>query len=106
MRQEPRIFRLLAINGLAGGLLGIAFVLGILGLDIARIRTMVIASGEWAVPIGLLTMGSIVTFASVAMGGAIMLMPRGETDRGDRGRGRRVPASGLALARIPVRRRA
>lgn len=98
------LFRLLLINGLAGALLGIAFVLGILVMDVAHIRTMLAASGEWVVPVGLLTMGSFVTFASVAMGGAIMLLPR---DGGDLDGGSRRPAqpSGhLAPARIRARR--
>ncbi|MCZ8375752.1 MAG: hypothetical protein O9342_10275 [Beijerinckiaceae bacterium] len=82
MNANPQgLFRLLIINGLAGALLGVAFVLGILALDVAQIRTMLVASGEWLVPVGLLTMGSVVTFASVAMGGAIMLMPREDGDR-------------------------
>ena len=39
------LFRLLAVNGLAGGLLGIGFVIGILVLDVARIGTMLATSG-------------------------------------------------------------
>lgn len=98
-----RLFRLLIVNGLAGALLGIAFVIGILALDVAQIRTMLAASGEWLVPMGLLTMGSVVTFASVAMGGAIMLMPRDED--GCRP-GRPLPLVRLASPLAPVRIRA
>ncbi|WP_284178468.1 hypothetical protein [Rhabdaerophilum sp. SD176] len=98
-----RLFRLLIVNGLVGALLGIAFVIGILALDVAQIRTMLAASGEWLVPMGLLTMGSVVTFASVAMGGAIMLMPR--DDDGDRP-GRRLPPVLPSGHLVPVRIRA
>jgi hypothetical protein len=68
--------RLLLINGGAGAVLGLCFVAGVLVLDIAHIRSMLVSSGDWEVPIALLTMGSVVTFASVAMGGAIMLLPK------------------------------
>lgn len=97
-------FRLLLVNGMAGALLGIAFVLAILVMDVAQIRTMLAASGEWVVPVGLLTMGSVVTFASVAMGGAIMLMARDDGDC-QGGKTWQAPPSGQpALARIPMRR--
>ena len=74
------LFRLLTVNGIAGAALGILFVLAILALDIGGIRTLLVATGDWAIALPLLTMGSVVTFASVAMGGAIMLIPT--DDRG------------------------
>lgn len=97
------LFRLLAVNGLAGGLLGIGFVIGILVLDVARIGTMLATSGDWLVPVSLLAMGSIVTFASVAMGGAIMLLPR---ENGDRPGHPLQPAQRSGqLAPVPIRTR-
>lgn len=101
-RLLPRqpLFRLLAINGLAGALLGILFVIGILALDVAGIFTLLVNTGEWVIGLALLTVGSITTFASVAMGGAIMLMPKtreSETDGPKGGHG--------ALVQLPVRRR-
>lgn len=70
------LFRLLVINGLAGAGLGVLFVIGILAIDVAGIRTLLASTGEWVIGLALLTMGSVTTFASVAMGGAIMLMPK------------------------------
>ncbi len=70
------LFRLLLINGLAGAALGVLFVMGILAIDVAGIRTLLASTGEWVIGLALLTMGSVTTFASVAMGGAIMLMPK------------------------------
>ncbi|MCZ8186625.1 MAG: hypothetical protein O9308_09600 [Beijerinckiaceae bacterium] len=94
------LFRLLAVNGLAGGLLGIGFVIGILVLDVARIGTMLATSGDWLVPVSLLAMGSIVTFASVAMGGAIMLLPREADPEGDAGPRPGLPQRAVQLATI------
>jgi hypothetical protein len=68
------LFRLLLINGLAGAGLGIVFVAGVLSLDLASLRTLLVQTGEWAVGLSLLVIGSVSTFASVAMGGAIMLV--------------------------------
>jgi hypothetical protein len=68
------LFRLLVINGLAGAGLGILFVIGILALDVAAIRSLLTSTGEWVTGLALLAMGSVTMFASVAMGGGIMLM--------------------------------
>ncbi len=68
------LFRLLLVNGLAGAGLGIVFVAGVLALDLASLRTLLVQTGEWAVGLSLLVIGSVSTFASVAMGGAIMLV--------------------------------
>lgn len=94
------VLRLLLINGVAGAVLGLGFVAGVLLLDIASIRTMLTASGEWIVSLALLSMGSMVTFSSVAMGGAIMLLPKDKN-------GPTRPSRPLrALVPIPVRAKA
>ncbi|MCA3656249.1 MAG: hypothetical protein IOB85_14695 [Methylobacterium sp.] len=84
--RQP-LFRLLAINGLAGAGLGILFVIGILALDVAGIRSLLTSTGEWVTGLALLAMGSVTMFASVAMGGAIMLMrsPRNAESGGSEG---------------------
>lgn len=89
--------RLLVVNGFAGAGLGILFVMAILAFDIAGIRTLLANGGEWIIGLALLTVGSVTTFASVAMGGAIMLV-RNPSDLGPRG-----PGGGKL---IPVRVRA
>lgn len=70
------LFRLLVIHGAAGAVLGILFVIGVLVLDVAGIHSLLSRTGEWVVGLSLLCMGSITTFASVSMGGAIMMLPK------------------------------
>ncbi len=55
------LFRLLLINGLAGAALGVLFVMGILAIDVAGIRTLLASTGEWVIGLALLTMGSVTT---------------------------------------------
>jgi hypothetical protein len=74
------LFRLLMINGLAGAGLGIVFVALVLYLDLAGIWSLLVQTGEWGVALALLTMGSVTMFASVAMGGAIMMAPKDKDD--------------------------
>ena len=100
MTKNP-LFRLLLINGLAGAGLGIAFVIGVLALDVAGIRTLLAQTGDWLVGIPMLLIGCITTFASVTMGSAIMMTRRDETgNRAQRGRG----APAYARVRSVVRR--
>ena len=97
--QHP-LARLLVVNGLAGAGLGVLFVIAILAFDIAGIRTLLANGGEWVIGLALLTVGSVTTFASVAMGGAIMLM-RNPSDHGPGG-----PGGGrLAPVRVQERSR-
>lgn len=88
------LFRLLVIHGVSGAVLGILFVAGVLVLDVAGIHSLLSRTGEWVVGLALLTMGSVVTFSSVSMGGAIMLMPKEEEPREppSRGLGELIPA--------------
>jgi hypothetical protein len=90
MTKNP-LFRLLLINGLAGAGLGIAFVIGILALDVAGIRTLLVQTGDWLVGVPMLLIGCITTFASVTMGSAIMMTRRDE-DRDPPQRGLGAPA--------------
>jgi hypothetical protein len=92
--------RLMLINGLAGAGLGLAFTAGVLALDLAGLRSLLSNTRDWFVPVGMLAVGSVITFASVAMGGAIMLLARPET--GGRGRPPRLP---LVPAMLPLVRR-
>lgn len=107
MRQSPArrgllpgnpLFRLLVIHGMSGALLGILFVIGILALDVAGIHSLLSRTGEWVVGLSLLTMGSITTFASVSMGGAIMMLPKEDTPREPPERGLRAPAFAMKAA--------
>ncbi|HRE19437.1 MAG TPA: hypothetical protein PKW21_00175 [Rhabdaerophilum sp.] len=101
--RKPRdpLFALLAINGIAGTLLGVLFVASAIWLDIGHLRHLVSFDTDGLIAIGLLTAGSIITFGSVVMGGAIMMLGRKEQDPDeDRGRGDAIPA----LAVVPARR--
>lgn len=95
------LFHLLLVNGLAGAGLGLVFVAGVLVLDLASLRTLLMQTGEWAVGLSLLVIGSVSTFASVAMGGAIMLVP---SDRTKTPPGRKAGPLVYARQAQPVRR--
>jgi hypothetical protein len=93
------LFRLLVINGLAGALLGFLFVALVLYLDLAGIWSLLVKTGEWGVALAMLTIGSVTMFASVAMGGAIMMAPKED--------GTHPPKGGLSeLAPVAVVARA
>lgn len=96
------LFRLLVTNGVSGAVLGIVFVAGLLALDVAGIHSLLSRTGEWVVGLSLLTMGSIVTFASVSMGGAIMMLPKEDAPRDPPERGLREPV--LVISPAPRRR--
>jgi uncharacterized BrkB/YihY/UPF0761 family membrane protein len=77
--QDP-FFRLLVIQGLAGLGLAIAFLAGILLLDIGRLRSLIFAAPtgllapDGLLALGLLGAGLIITLVSVVIGGAIMMI--------------------------------
>lgn len=96
MTKNP-LFRLLLINGLAGAALGVAFVAGVIALDVAGIRTLLVQTGDWAVALSMLVIGCVSTFASVTMGSAIMMTARDS---------QRPPAGGKPLTLVPVRQEA
>lgn len=100
--QNP-LFRLLVVHGVAGAILGVLFVIGVLTLDLAGIHSLLSRTGEWVVGLALLTMGSITTFASVSMGGAIMLMPKEEEPREPPERGLGEPVLAMSHARSKSR---
>lgn len=96
---EPTLTLLLQ-HGLAGAVLGLVFVAGVLGMDVAHIRTLAFASPDGLLAIGMLTIGSIITFSSVTMGGAIMRIDSQDDDE-PRGGHRAKPLT--ALVPIPLR---
>lgn len=82
-RRDP-LLAMLAVNALWGGMLGVAFVGGVIALDLGHLRKLLTFSTDGLIALGLLTIGSIVTFASVVMGGAVMMMGR-KDEKGPRG---------------------
>lgn len=70
------IHRLLAINGLGGAAIGIAFAAGIYFFDVGQMQRLVANDSGGVIALVLMTAGFVITCASLAMGSAIMLMPR------------------------------
>nr|WP_294544636.1 hypothetical protein [uncultured Rhodopila sp.] len=63
---------------LAGCLAGVVASVGIVATDIGSLRELVLnTQGGW-IAFALLTFGLVVTFGSIAMGGAIMAIGGGE----------------------------
>jgi ABC-type uncharacterized transport system permease subunit len=66
------LFRLLVVNCVSGAILAFGFVGGLLALNVAQLRTLMLADGEGLLALALLTFGFIVTCCSVMMGSAVM----------------------------------
>ncbi len=93
------LFRLLAVNWLAGLAVTLLLVGGIYLTDPAGLWTLITRSQMPAVPIAMLFFGFLITFTSAAMGTAIMSMPRDERPGG----GRRIRVDQGEPVPIPVR---
>jgi hypothetical protein len=76
------LFRLLAINLAAGTALAALLVGGLLALNPAGLRDLILADSSPGTALALLLFGFVVTFGSAAMGTAIMAMGRREPDDG------------------------
>jgi len=76
------LFRLLAINLATGTAVAALFVGGLLALNPANLRNLILADSSPGTALGLLLFGFVVTFGSTAMGTAIMAMgpPPAEDD--------------------------
>src|SRR3974390_3491386 len=74
------LFRLLAINLAAGAALAILLVGGLLWLDPGGLRHLIFTDRSPGLALGLLLFGFMVTFASTAMGSAIMALGGRETE--------------------------
>jgi hypothetical protein len=96
-KPDP-LFALLAVNGAWGAALGVAFVIGAVALDIGHLRQLIGFTSDGVIALALLLGGSIITFGSVAMGSAIMMIGTKDRDPDDKGRRHAVP-----LALVPVR---
>ena len=74
----PRMVRFLAVNAAAGALVGGLAAVGMLATDAGGIASLASASGSLPTAPFMLIGGFALTFASLAMGSAIMLMSRGD----------------------------
>ncbi|MER2606318.1 MAG: hypothetical protein ABTQ29_10830 [Siculibacillus sp.] len=84
LRDQP-LLRLLAVNWLIGAAVGAVLTILVLVTDTARLRTLMFASSEPWIPMLLLFFGFLVTMCSVAMGTAVMLLPKDDDDDGPGG---------------------
>jgi succinate dehydrogenase hydrophobic anchor subunit len=71
----PKLLRFLAVNAVMGVALGLILLGMLLVTDTANLRTLIWTSSNPAVALLLLAMGLCVTFGSVFIGSAVMLMP-------------------------------
>jgi hypothetical protein len=98
------LFRLLAINCLAGIGLGIAFTAGLVMLDAHGLGSLILRSESGVIALALLAGGLSLTFASVMMGTAIMLSGKRDDEDRDASSAPEVEEPALALATVRARR--
>lgn len=79
LRDEP-LLRLLVVNWLIGAGVAAALTAVVLVTDTAHLRTLILSSNEPWIGLILLVFGFMVTMCSVAMGTAIMMLPRDDDD--------------------------
>ncbi|POF28827.1 hypothetical protein CLV41_11177 [Roseibium marinum] len=77
--RDP-LFRLLAINGIAGIAIAGLVLVGIFWANIGNLRVLVVNSDDPVLPVLMLAFALVITLGSVVIGSAIMLL--GETDAG------------------------
>ncbi|MFG1477347.1 hypothetical protein V5F53_01625 [Xanthobacter sp. V4C-4] len=82
----PFLVRFLVVHAAVGVSLAVLFVGALVAFDVASLGTLLRTSQDGALALVLLTFGLGVTFGSVQMGFAVMLMSDGEEPP----RGRRV----------------
>lgn len=106
LRDEP-LLRLLAVNWLIGAAVAAALAAVVLITDTARLRTLMLASSEPWIGVVLLFFGFMVTMCSVAMGTAIMMLPKDDDDDGPGGGSKlavlELPNIAPPMAPVPVR---
>lgn len=73
--RDP-LMKLLAINWLIGFLATVIVFLGLLITNAAGLQDLIFGSDEPLIPMALLFFGLLITICSVAMGVAIMMVPR------------------------------
>ncbi len=92
----PKLIRLYIVNVLIGFGLALAFVVGLVWLDVANLRHLILETDSGPLAFLLLVLSNGVVFAGVQFGIAVMRLA--EDDRGPKG-GRGVPLA----TRIPIR---
>jgi len=86
------LIRLLAVNLTIGIAIAAMMLGGLLALNPGNLRGLIIADRDGAAALMLLGFGLVVTFGSVAMGTAMMMLGRKPMRGGGSGGGTRIPA--------------
>lgn len=100
--NDQRLLRCLAANLAIGVAAALIFVAGVFLLDIASLRTLSANSPDGLLAVIALTILTIITFGSAAMGTGIFLLPKDDAPRRPT-RGGLRPL--IAPAPVPVRRK-
>jgi hypothetical protein len=96
---KDRLHNLLAVNAVAGAILGLIVVVALLILDTAGLRRLISGDPAGYVALGMLCVGFIVTGASVLMASAVMLHGGRDDDNDRSGPG----GGGRSPVLVPVR---
>lgn len=97
----PILVRFLLRHALIGFALAMVFVGALLAFDVARLGSLVWASPSGGLAVAALTFALGLTFGSVQMGVAVMLLGE-DDDRPARGGGRRATLGSAARRLAPV----
>ncbi len=81
----PNLFKLLARNLALGIIAGWITLAALIGTNTGGLFDVVFGSANPFLPLALLAFGFALTFGSLSMGAAIMMLPYGEDDHKDRG---------------------
>ena len=98
--RDP-LFRLLAINGLAGIAIAALVLGGIFWANVGNLRVLVLNSDNPVLPVVMLAFGLVITLGSVVIGSAIMLLGENGGGGGTRLRANRL-AVNKSLQPLPV----
>ena len=82
----PKLIRLYIVNVLIGFALALAFVIGLVWLDVAHLRHLILETDSGPLAFALLVLSNGVVFAGVQFGIAVMrLAEEGSGQKGGRG---------------------
>jgi len=81
----PNLFKLLARNLVLGIAAGWITLAALIATNTGGLFDVVFGSADPFLPLALLTFGFTITFGSLSMGAAIMMLPYGEDDHKNRG---------------------
>jgi hypothetical protein len=93
----PKLIRLYIVNVLIGFAIALAFVVGLVWLDVGNLRHLILETSSGPLAFVLLVLSNGVVFAGVQFGIAVMRLAG--DDSGPRG-GRSVPLRGLTPVRV------